>query len=41
MEANVVHVQCWHSQTFDPHSFCTFPMVVDVIKHVVRYPTFP
>jgi|SRR6185312_11184425 len=40
MEADVVHVKCWHSQTFDPHSFCTFPVVVDVFKHIVCYTTF-
>lgn len=41
METYIVHIKSWHPKTFDPNSICTFPVVVDVIKHIVRYTTFP
>lgn len=40
MEAYIVHVKSWHSQAFDPNSFCTFPVIVDVINHIVCHSAF-
>lgn len=41
MEAYIVHVESCHSKTLDPNSFCTSPVVVDVIKHIMSYTSFP
>lgn len=35
VKANIVHIKRWHTQTLDPHSFSPFPMVVNVIQHVM------
>lgn len=33
--ADILHINCWHSKTFYPHNFSTFPIIVNVIQHVV------
>lgn len=41
VEANIIHIKGWHTQALDPHSFSPFPMVVDVIQHVVSNSSHP
>ncbi|CAJ1932296.1 unnamed protein product [Sphenostylis stenocarpa] len=34
VEANMVHVEGWHTQALNSHSFDLLPVVMDVIQHV-------
>lgn len=41
VEDNVLHVESWDTKTFDTNSFSVFPVVVDVIEHIVSQTISP
>lgn len=41
VEDNVLHVESWDTETFDTNSFSVFPVVIDIIEHIVSQTVSP